>query len=309
MNRIKDEIRHAEFLQLLEALPANIPPAIGLTTAARKSVFAGQLVDSVRRIAYLNLLSARSVSPNLHIPYSGSFDPLAGGVVLARGNQIDDAYWLIYLATHFGKHKADGWNLTEDFYGRFGQGGVWDWATASQDPQAIENWIVANFPQVTGAGRSRRFGNHRKFETLKPGPKGTGYALRSYIDWIGGYGSHQAVISAAQQQVGQNPRDVFAYLYRELENVEKLGRLGKFDLLCNLSNLMIAPIYPNSAYIKESTGPKMGAKLMFGGALSANALDAACIDLSEYLDVSPQVIEDSLCNWQKSPQSYIYFRG
>jgi hypothetical protein len=309
MNRIKDNARHAEFLQLLNNIPEAIPPAVGLTTTARKSVLAAQLVDSVRRIAYLNLVSARAVSPSLHEPYSGSFDPLGGGVVLMRSNQVDDAYWLIYLATHFGKHKTDGWNLVEDFYGRFEQGGNWDWATASQNPQAIEDWLVVNYPAVTGSGRPRRFGNHRKFETLKPGLKGTGYALRSYIDWVGGYGSHQALIAAAQQQVGQNPREVFAYLYRELENVSKLGRLGKFDLLCNLSNLMIAPIFPDKAYIKESTGPKIGAKLFFGNGLTADALETACIGLSEYLNVSPQAVEDSLCNWQKSPEAYIYFRG
>jgi hypothetical protein len=309
MNRIKDSNRHAEFLQLLDALPANLPPTIGLTNPARKSVLAAQLVDSVRRIAYLNLLSARSRSPSLHTPYSGGFQPLAGGAVFLRSNRIDDAYWLVYLATHFGKHKTDGWNLTEDVYGRFGQGGVWDWASASHDPQGIEHWLAANYPAGTGAGRSRRFGNHRKFETLKPGPKGTGNALRSYIEWVGGYGSHHALISAAQQQVGQNPQEVFAYLYRDLDNVSKLGRLGKFDLLCNWSNLMIAPIFPDKAYIAESTGPKMGAKQLFGDGLTIAALEAACTGLSECLDVSPQAIEDALCNWQKSPENYIYFRG
>ncbi len=308
-HRIKDAKLHAKFLGLLNTLPANLPATVGLTNNLRKSVLAAQIVDSARRIAYLNLVSARSNSPNLHTPYSGSFQPLGGAAVFLRSGQVDDAYWLIYLATHFGKHVSDGWNLTEDFYGRFGQGGVWDWANASHQPQAIENWLASNYPAITGAGRPRRFGNHRKFETLKPGPKGTGYALRSYIDWISGYGSHQALISAAQQQVGQNPREVFAHLYRELGNVSKLGRLGKFDLLCNWSNLMIAPIFPDKAYISESTGPKIGAKLLFGNQLNSATLEAACTDLSEYFDVSAQVIEDSLCNWQKSPERYIYFRG
>lgn len=181
INRIKDANLHATFLGLLNMLPTNLPAAVGLTNNTRKSVLAAQLVDSARRISYLNLVSVRSRSPNLHTPYSGSFQPLGGAAVFLRSNQVDDAYWLIYLATHFGKHKIDGWNLTEDFYGRFDQGGAWDWASASHQPQAIEAWLALNYPAVTSAGRSRRFGNHRKFETLKPGPKGTGYALRSYI--------------------------------------------------------------------------------------------------------------------------------
>jgi hypothetical protein len=126
---------------------------------------------------------------------------------------------------------------------------------------------------------------------------------------VRGFGSHQALITAAQQRVGQNPREVFGHLYRELDNVSKLGRLGKFDLLCNWSNLMIAPIYPDKAYIAESTGPKMGARLLFGSGLTVGGLEAACSNLSDYLGVSPQAVEDSLCNWQKSPETYIYFRG
>lgn len=309
MSRIKDNNRHAEFLQLLNAIPATLPPAVGLTNDARKSALAAQLVDSDRRIAYLNLLHTRSSSPSLHTPYSGSFEPLGGSVVFLRNNQTDDAYWLVYLATHFGRHKLDGWNLAEDFYGRFGQGGVWDWTAAANDPQGIENWLAANYAVATSTGRSRRFSNHRKFETLKPGPKGTGHALRSYVEWIKGYGSHQALISAAQQQVGQNPREVFSFLYKQLSKVSKLGRLGKFDLLCNLSNLMIAPIFPDKAYIAESTGPKLGARLLFGNKITTRELENACVDLSDYLDVSPQAIEDSLCNWQKTPERYVYFRG
>src|ERR1700709_2373798 len=166
MNRIKDEVRHAEFLQLLSALPAALPPTLGLTDPPRRSTLAAQLVDSERRISYLNAVSVRSHSPNLCTPYSGSFDPLKGGAVFLRSNQVDEAYWLVYLATHFGKHKTDGWNLVEDFYGRFRQGGTWSWVNASTDPQAIEDWLTVNYQGLTSAGRSRRFGNHRKFETL-----------------------------------------------------------------------------------------------------------------------------------------------
>lgn len=306
--RVKDEKRSQEFLDGLQSFSGTLPLS-GLTTNIRKNVLVAQLVDSIRRINYLNLVAARAKSEALHTPYSGSFEPFGGAVVLANAGKLDDAYWLLYLATHFGKHKEDGWNLTEDFYGRFGQGGVWDWSKASQNPLDIANWLAGIYPHVTDAGRSRRFGNHRKFETLKPGPKGTGHALMTYISWIKQFGSHQALISSAQQSVGQNPQAVFAHLYKELRKVAKLGRLGKFDLLCNLSNLRIAPIFPDKAYIIGSTGPKAGAKLLFGNNIASRKLDDACSELSSHLKVSPQAIEDSLCNWQKSPDKYIFFRG
>lgn len=123
------------------------------------------------------------------------------------------------------------------------------------------------------------------------------------------FGSHQDLITHAQASVGQNPKDVFAYLYKGLDNVAKLGRLGKFDFLCNLSNLLIAPILPDIAYIAGSTGPSAGAKLLFGNAKTLRQLETLCAELAEHLDVSPQVVEDALCNWQKRPDIYVYFRG
>jgi hypothetical protein len=307
--RIKDQKKSAEISDLLDSFSSERFGFPGLNSLERKSVLIAQLVDSIRRIEYLRMTSIRAKSASLYTPYSGSFQPLGGAAALHKAGRIDDAYWLVYLATHFGKHKTDGWNLTEDFYGRFGQGGVWDWVSASQNPMAIADWLQANYPHTTSAGRSRRFGNHRKFETLKPGPKGTGHAIATYIQWIGSYGSHQALIADVQKRVGQNPKEVFACLYRELDQVAKLGRLGKFDLLCNLSNLLIAPILPDKAYIAQSTGPKDGARLLLGSGLSVAQLETACAELAEHLDVSPQVIEDALCNWQKSPVEYIYFRG
>lgn len=306
---IKDKNEQNRISDLLDEFSTRHRCLVGIHNTNRKSILVAQIIDSKRRIEYLQIISIRARSANLSTPFSGSFQPLAGAAAMHKAGKVDDAYWLVYLATHFGKHKADGWNLTEDIYGRFGQGGVWNWASASNDPQAMANWLEANYPHVTSAGRPRRFGNHRKFETLKPGPKGTGYALATYIAWIKAHGSHQAMIESAQANVGQNPQEVFAYLYKDLNNISKLGRLGKFDLLCNLSNLQIAPIYPDKGYINESTGPRLGARLLFGNNSAMPELESACNDLAKCLDVSPQVIEDSLCNWQKSPDKYVHFRG
>ena len=307
--RIKDVTKYNHIAEFLDSFSQTTLELVGLTNPEEKHVLILQLIDSIRRIEYLRITSARAKSESLYTPYSGSFEPFGGAAALHKAGQTDEAYWLTYLATHFGKHKIDGWNLTEDFYGRFGQGGVWNWPAASHSPLAVSDWLEQVYPDVTEAGRSRRFGNHRKFETLKPGPKGTGHAIESYMRWIGQYGSHQALISHAQRSVGQNPAEVYAFLYKELDNVAKLGRLGKFDLLCNLSNLLIAPIVPDKAYIAQSTGPKIGAKLLFGNRLSNTELDTACARLAESLEVSPQVVEDALCNWQKSPSAYLYFRG
>lgn len=159
--RIKDQARSNQLSTQLDGFSANRIPLVGMNSADRKSTLIAQIIDSIRRTEYLYQVSIRSSSASLSIPYSGSFQPLAGAAAMYKAGRIDDAYWLVYLATHFGKNKYDGWNLTEDIYGKFGQGGVWDWDSASQNPQAIADWLKANYPHVTSAGRSRRFGNHR----------------------------------------------------------------------------------------------------------------------------------------------------
>ncbi len=307
--KTRDRTKSDELANHLDTFSSDEFALVGIRGVERRAVLIAQLIDSIRRVEYIRLKSLRARSASLHTPYSGSFEPLGGAAALHKTGQTDDAYWLVYLATHFGKHKVDGWNLTEDFYGRFGQGGVWDWDAASQKPHAISEWLETIYPVDTSAGRSRRFGNHRKFETLKPGPRGTGHAVATYIRWVAKYGSHEGLICNAQKQVGQNPKDVYSYLYRDLDKVAKLGRLGKFDLLCNLCNLQIAPIFADKAYIAGSTGPLAGARLLFGIGLTVRELDRACAELAEHLNVSPQVIEDALCNWQKSPDRYRHFRG
>lgn len=307
MDRVKDKELHSKFDDALQNYAKTALP--GTVNANARATLAAQIVDSVRRIEYLKTLAAVGGSVASRTPYSGSFQPLRGAVALSSAGESDEAYWLTFLVTHFGRHKSDRWNLLEDFYGRLGQGGSWDWATSSSNADAVSDWLAANYTELRTQGRRRRFGNHRRYESLKPGPNGTGAALRSYIEWVKGYGSHAALIAHARASVGQNPQAVFAFLYNELDQVHRLGRLGKFDYLCNLSNLMIAPIYPDKAYISEATGPKRGAKLLFGAHLKIAALEAACVELGESLGVSPQVIEDSLCNWQKSPTVYRYFGG
>lgn len=307
--RIKDKTKTDSFTVLLEKFDADNYSLHGINDDQRKAVLIAQLVDSTRRINFLNMKARRSKSDALHTPYSGSFDAFGGAAKLHGAGKLDDAFWLVFLATHFGKHKVDGWNLTEDVYGRLDQGKAWTWDEVRHDPNAIGEWIDKNYENLKSGDRSRRFGNHRKYETLKPGPNGTGNACLTYIEFVNSFGSHKDLIAHAHSEVGQNPKEVFAYLYAKLNQVSRMGRLGKFDLLCNLSNLLIAPIIPDRAYIELSTGPLEGAKLLFGENLSRRELDRASTELAEFLNVSPQVIEDALCNWQKSPAEYRFFRG
>jgi Alpha-glutamyl/putrescinyl thymine pyrophosphorylase clade 3 len=56
-----------------------------------------------------------------------------------------------------------------------------------------------------------------------------------------------------------------------------------------------------------------GARLLIDGdpksRTKADVLDKVLQRLDETLDVGMQVMEDSICNWQKSPRKFVHFRG
>ena len=161
----------------------------------------------------------------------------------------------------------------------------------------------------------RKFSNHRKFESLKAdSKKGTAGVLESYIRWVMEYGSHTKMVRAIHAEIGQNPVEVFDYLYRSMDAVMRFGRLGRFDFLTMLGKLGIAPVQPGSAYLwHDASGPLAGAKLLLLGdadaKVPARQLDAQLEDLDKHLKVGMQTLEDALCNWQKSPEKFISFRG
>lgn len=273
-----------------------------------------QIISSLRRIEYVHVIRDRYHDPRRMDPRSDLFDPLKAAILHNRAGHFDEAFWLVFLAIHFGKHAKDGWRLVRDVYGRFGDNGVWDWNTVSSDPCAFRTWLEANANRLTTDGIFRRFGNHRKYESLvPPSGEGTADAVASYVTWIGPPRTHQQMIRDAHMVVGQHPEATFDYLYRSMSAVKRFGRLARFDYLTMLGKLGLAPIVPGSAYLGAATGPLSGARLLFGGhrnvKLSARILDGYLRELDNELSVGMQVLEDSLCNWQKSPSKFVYFRG
>ena len=73
--------------------------------------------------------------------------------------------------------------------------------------------------------------------------------------------------------------------------------------------LGLARIEPGSTYMKGSTGPLRGARLLFGEHRNPADLDGWVVDLNAELNVGMQVLEDALCNWQKSPAKYKRYTG
>src|SRR4051812_18662670 len=103
----------------------------GIETAGYLDCLVAQLIDSLRRIEFVHHLRGSKIDPRRGDPYSPFFDPLRAAIIESRTGHNDEAWWLVFLATHFGKHAKDGWRLARDIYGRLGTGPLWSWAAIS----------------------------------------------------------------------------------------------------------------------------------------------------------------------------------
>lgn len=294
------ETKLSDFSRHILTLPGIAPPE-------NMMAFVDQIIDSLHRVEYVRTISRRQLSPNRVNPKSPLFDPISGAAFIKSSNR-EEAFWLAFLATLCGKNLRTGWRLAAELYGK-DAATPWTWAKVTADPSAYVEWIDGNRTSFSG-----KFGNHRKYESLKPIAAGTGAAVRSYVTWIATYGTHAGMVSSATARASNNPRDAFATLYREMKAVKRFGRTGRFDYLTMIAKLGLAPIEANSTYLSDSaTGPKKGARLLFDGQIdsrtTARELERRVALLESHLGVGMQVMEDAMCNWQKSPNLYIAFRG
>jgi len=290
-------------------------PLPGLLDPVAEDVFLNQLVDSIRRVKYVSTLSLprRQVDPRRANAISPMFDPLMAAIVHLRQWQVDEACWLVFLFVHFGRHSKSGWRYSQEVYGALGIGQGWNWAHVSAAPEDFRAWLRQNETTLT-RGTARGFGNHRKYISISADkPAGTGTAVVSYVYWVMQSGSHQALFQNALTTTKGVPEHAFDSLYRSMDMVKSFGRTARFDYLTMIAKLGMANIKPGSAYISGSTGPETGAREMFQirgqGNMSVASLDRNIVSMARCLNVGMQEMEDSICNWQKSPKTYRYFGG
>ncbi|MER9240674.1 hypothetical protein [Mesorhizobium sp. M0633] len=290
---------------------AEVFPLMGVVGAAERRACAEQLVSSMRRVDYIRGLAARDMDARRADPSHDLFDPLMAAALAVKRGNVDEAWWLTFLGTHFGKHIEDGWRLTRDFYGAFGTRPSWTWPEASRHPAQLNSWLDEQWPALVNDGVLRRFSNHRKYESKSPAQMKS--VLGSYIEFVTTHGDHRRLMQDVHRTVGQKPSEGFHELYRRMAAVKRFGRLGTFDFLAMLGKLGIAPIEPDAAYLTEATGPLKGAKLLVLGDAEAKAdprqLEEILDRLDAELKVGKQVLEDALCNWQKTPDRFVLFRG
>lgn len=287
---------------------ANVIPLTGIIGQAEKNCFLFQLEDSIRRIQYVQTLSTKPHDPSSTNPHLAGFNPISAAAWHLGNGNVDEAAWLVFLITHFGKNIRTGWRLLKDCYGGLGQQ-VWDWTTVSLAPNAFGQWIDTNRGVLNANGK---FGNHRKYENLSN--RITGGAINSYVSWVGPNLTH--VVKFLQiEPANATSKTRFRAFYSSYKQVFHFGRMGTFDYLTMMGKLNILDIEPDSVYLSGATGPIPGAKMLFTGntnaTLTNKQLENQLTQLEIHLGLpfGMQVLEDALCNWQKSPINYKYFRG
>jgi hypothetical protein len=308
MNAAEKEAMADSLMERLDQFDKTVGPLLGVRPFENRLAFVWQLVDSLQRIAYVSTMVARRnrMSPERANPASPLFDPIQAAILL-REDDFEEACWLVFVATHCGRNVRKAWLLSRELYGGLGQK-VWTWPEVSNDPMEFRIWLRQNRDQIDGT-----FGNHRKYESLNDGPKGTGAVVASYVHWVLSFGSHAEMFAQASAASQGDRRLAFHHLYEGMRQVMRFGRTGRFDYLTMLAKVGLADIEADSTYLVEATGPLRGARLFFDGQIdspsSATTLETRIAALDDYLGVGKQALEDSMCNWQKSPNVYVGFRG
>jgi hypothetical protein len=301
----KRAARLAELEAGLLNFSQNDTSLLGVKDKLTRHTLALQMIASLRRLDYTAILKTRDIDPDRANSGAHLFDPERAAILFAREGNLDEAIWLIFLSIHFGKHGKYGWQMLTDVYSGLGAG-RWTWARASAQPEAFRKWLKANRGRIRGA-----FGNHRKYETLDADSKSsTALVIESFVKLF--RPSPSGYFTALTRATGNDPRKIFDAAYQNMA-IARFGRLAKFDFLALLGRLDLAPVKPGSAYLRGATGPLRGARLLVEGnpqsSTSADKLDGILQRLDRILDVGMQVMEDSICNWQKSPRKFVHFLG
>ena len=278
---------------------------LGIVDDLARCTLAQQMIASLRRLDYTAILKGRGIHPDRANPQSDLFDPERAALLCARNGNADEAIWLVFLSIHFGKHAKHGWRMVRDVYSGLGTG-KWTWDRVAAQPDSFRNWLRANRAGIRGA-----FGNHRKYETLDANSRSsTALVIESFVELFSP--SPSGYFAALVRSTGNDPVKIFDAAYHGL-TIARFGRLAKFDFLALLGRMDLAPVKPGSAYLRGATGPLRGARLLIDGApkspTGADDLDSVLQRLDQTLEVGMQVMEDAVCNWQKSPRKFMHFRG
>ena len=109
----------------------------GVARDSCRDAFVAQVMDSHRRQRILEVISARSPSPRRADPSSVLFHPWYGAVAKAALGHRDEAFWLLFLGIHFGRHRHGRWRYVSALYGATRARGALGLASRVREPGCL----------------------------------------------------------------------------------------------------------------------------------------------------------------------------
>ena len=100
----------------LQAFSANQCALPGIADPVAGATLVKQMIASLRRLDYSHIIGTRDISPDRADPQSQLFDPEKAAVLHFRAGRLDEAFWLVFLITHFGKSLKHGWRMLREVY-------------------------------------------------------------------------------------------------------------------------------------------------------------------------------------------------
>lgn len=258
---------------------------------AALAALAFQTKDSIRRIEVYTAYKTRAeLADQTGLPYSFSTNPL----VLAQRPSISSLskLWFLYLATYFGKSKTSKWELSKRAIFR-----------NAEEIILVEEILEERNSYFNGLEKmdffaNCNFSNHRK------------YTKKALLGKNGFINSANYFLNNIYQFNFPEITD-FDYTYNRALKIPLFGRMAAFDYICSLCKCNLNVNEPTSMYLKYSTGPRAGFRYLLnlcGSEISSiedvvqfgNELQEWFQENTEIFLVA-QVLEDAICNWQKSP--------
>src|SRR5665213_4009181 len=224
--RPSDIMRGATLDAKLVKFDSEVEALLGIKNGRTRAVLVEQIIESLRRIEFVYLVRDGRLDPRRADPSSGLFDPIRAAAFNLRKGELDEAFWLIFLSTHFGKHVRHGWGLTRAVYGG-SDGETWTWKRVSGNVDAFRRWLSKNEPVLK---LKYAFSNHRKYQSLSAvSGVGTGAVVASYVKWVEPPRTHLQMIQDVHTKAGQNPRAVFDFLYLSLIHISEPTRQAEIS--------------------------------------------------------------------------------
>ena len=186
-----DKSRAAALEASLVKFDSEVGNLLGIKDGIARAVLVEQIIESLRCIEYVHFVRDGKIDPRRADPSSSLFDPIRAAAFRMRKGELDEAFWLVFLATHFGKHAKCGWGLTRAVYSG-SNSEIWAWKRVSKNIDAFRVWLSQNEAVLKA---KYTFSNHRKYQSLSASSDvGTGAVVASYVSWIAPPRTHLLMI-------------------------------------------------------------------------------------------------------------------